>query len=34
MQFSSRPASAEPCYMGTWQQQNTDTHLLFRMSQQ
>ncbi|XP_062851545.1 zinc finger protein basonuclin-2 isoform X1 [Trichomycterus rosablanca] len=33
MQFSSRPASAEPGYMGTWQQ-NTDTHLLFRMSQQ
>ncbi|KAI4903752.1 hypothetical protein NFI96_023334, partial [Prochilodus magdalenae] len=34
MQFSTRPASAEPGYMGTWQQQNTDSNLLFRMSQQ
>ncbi|KAK1791103.1 hypothetical protein P4O66_002040 [Electrophorus voltai] len=33
MQFSTRPASAEPAYLGTWQQ-NTDTNLLFRMSQQ
>ncbi|XP_037394365.1 zinc finger protein basonuclin-2 isoform X4 [Pygocentrus nattereri] len=34
MQFSTRPASVEPGYMGTWQQQNTDSNLLFRMSQQ
>ncbi|KAJ8262192.1 hypothetical protein GJAV_G00163540 [Gymnothorax javanicus] len=33
MQFGTRPASAEPGFMGTWQQ-NTDSNLLFRMSQQ
>ncbi|XP_029917987.1 zinc finger protein basonuclin-2 isoform X2 [Myripristis murdjan] len=35
MQFSTRPPSAEqPGFMGTWQQQSTDSNLLFRMSQQ
>ncbi|XP_052403027.1 zinc finger protein basonuclin-2 isoform X1 [Carassius gibelio] len=34
MQFSTRPASAEPGFMGTWTQQSTDSNLLFRMSQQ
>uniref|UniRef100_UPI003AABE370 zinc finger protein basonuclin-2 n=1 Tax=Centroberyx gerrardi TaxID=166262 RepID=UPI003AABE370 len=35
MQFSTRPPSAEqPGFMGTWQQQGTDSNLLFRMSQQ
>ncbi|XP_041960448.1 zinc finger protein basonuclin-2 isoform X3 [Alosa sapidissima] len=34
MQFSTRPASVEPGFMGTWQQQSTDSNLLFRMSQQ
>ncbi len=34
MQFSTRPASAEPGFMGTWTQQSTDNNLLFRMSQQ
>ncbi|KAG7461755.1 hypothetical protein MATL_G00194510 [Megalops atlanticus] len=33
MQFGTRPASAEPGFMGTWQQ-NSDSNLLFRMSQQ
>ncbi|KAJ8269619.1 hypothetical protein COCON_G00122260, partial [Conger conger] len=33
MQFGTRPASAEPGFMGTWQQ-NADSNLLFRMSQQ
>ncbi|XP_064201352.1 zinc finger protein basonuclin-2-like isoform X2 [Anguilla rostrata] len=33
MQFGTRPASAEPGFLGTWQQ-NTDSNLLFRMSQQ
>ncbi|XP_015200752.1 zinc finger protein basonuclin-2 isoform X2 [Lepisosteus oculatus] len=32
MQFGTRSASAEPGYMGTWQ--NSDSNLLFRMSQQ
>ncbi|XP_068177683.1 zinc finger protein basonuclin-2 isoform X2 [Antennarius striatus] len=35
MQFSTRPPSAEqPGFMGTWQQQSTDSNLLYRMSQQ
>lgn len=35
MQFSTRPPSAEqPGFMGTWQQQGTDSNLLYRMSQQ
>lgn len=34
MQFSTRPASAEPGFMGTWTQQSTDSNLVFRMSQQ
>ncbi|XP_061889643.1 zinc finger protein basonuclin-2 isoform X1 [Entelurus aequoreus] len=35
MQFSTRPPSAEqPGFMGTWQQQTTDSNLLYRMSQQ
>ncbi|KAL4640456.1 zinc finger protein basonuclin-2 [Arapaima gigas] len=33
MQFSTRPASAEPTFMGTWQP-SSDSALLFRMSQQ
>ncbi|XP_062064163.1 zinc finger protein basonuclin-2 isoform X4 [Lepus europaeus] len=32
MQFGTRPTPAEPGFMGTWQ--NADTNLLFRMSQQ
>ncbi|XP_078386495.1 zinc finger protein basonuclin-2-like isoform X1 [Cetorhinus maximus] len=32
MQFSTRAASTEPGFMGTWQ--NSETNLLFRMSQQ
>ncbi|XP_039766699.1 zinc finger protein basonuclin-2 isoform X2 [Ornithorhynchus anatinus] len=32
MQFGTRTATTEPGFMGTWQ--NTDTNLLFRMSQQ
>ncbi|KAJ8000738.1 hypothetical protein DPEC_G00183460 [Dallia pectoralis] len=35
MQFGTRPPSAEPGFMGTWQKQSTDqTNLLFRMTQQ
>ncbi|XP_057187222.1 zinc finger protein basonuclin-2 isoform X2 [Triplophysa rosa] len=34
MQFSTKPASAEPGFMGTWTQQSTDSNLVFRMSQQ
>uniref|UniRef100_M4A6N7 Basonuclin zinc finger protein 2 n=1 Tax=Xiphophorus maculatus TaxID=8083 RepID=M4A6N7_XIPMA len=35
MQFSTRPPSAEqPGFMGTWQQQSSDSNLLYRMSQQ
>ncbi len=35
MQFSTRPPSAEQQgFMGTWQQQSTDSNLLYRMSQQ
>ncbi|XP_028974011.2 zinc finger protein basonuclin-2 isoform X2 [Esox lucius] len=35
MQFSTRPPSAEPGFMGTWQKQSTEqTNLLFRMTQQ
>ena len=32
MQFGTRTTAAEPGFMGTWQ--NADTNLLFRMSQQ
>ncbi|XP_052028104.1 zinc finger protein basonuclin-2-like isoform X2 [Apodemus sylvaticus] len=32
MQFGTRTSAAEPGFMGTWQ--NADTNLLFRMSQQ
>ena len=32
MQFGTRTTPAEPGFMGTWQ--NADTNLLFRMSQQ
>lgn len=32
MQFGTRTTTAEPGFMGTWQ--NADTNLLFRMSQQ
>lgn len=32
MQFGTRTTAAEPGFMGTWP--NTDTNLLFRMSQQ
>ncbi|XP_030644162.1 zinc finger protein basonuclin-2 [Chanos chanos] len=34
MQFSTRLANVEPGFMETWQQQNSDSNLLFRMSQQ
>ncbi|XP_029106383.1 zinc finger protein basonuclin-2-like isoform X3 [Scleropages formosus] len=34
MQFSTRPASSESGFMGTWQQQSSESNLLFRMSQQ
>ncbi|OWK52332.1 Zinc finger protein basonuclin-2 [Lonchura striata] len=32
MQFGTRTAATDSGFMGTWQ--NTDTNLLFRMSQQ
>ncbi|KAL1023785.1 hypothetical protein UPYG_G00046110 [Umbra pygmaea] len=35
MQFSTRPPSADPVFMGTWQKQSAEqTNLLFRMTQQ